>query len=248
MVINYAHRGASGYCPENTLSSFIKAIELGCDGIETDVQMTSDGELVLIHDEKVNRTTNGKGFVKDYTLKDLKKLDAGSWYDKKFRKETIPTAVELLTLAKEKNIRINFELKNGIVLYPDLEKKIIDLIYKYGMEHNVIFSSFNHYSMFHCKEISSEIKTALLYGEGLYKPNMYCKSVKADAIHPDFHAINDGIIKDCNKDAVMVNAWTVNDEETMKRLISYGIDGIITNYPDKLRSIILQEIGNHNRE
>lgn len=127
MVINYAHRGASGYCPENTMASFRKAVELGCDGVETDVQMTSDGVMVLIHDEMVDRTTDGKGLVKSFSYKALRSLNAGD-------NEAIPTAEELLIFAKENNIRINFELKTGIVIYPGIEEKLIDMVYRYDMQ------------------------------------------------------------------------------------------------------------------
>lgn len=238
MIINFAHRGASGYCPENTMAAFEKAIKLGCDSIETDVHLTADGELVLIHDEKVDRTTNSTGFVKDFTFKELRKLDAGSWYSSSYSKEKIPTAEELLILAKENNISINFELKNGFIFYPKLEEKIIDLIYKFDMQNNTMFSSFNHYSMHKCKEISKEIKTGLLYMEGLYEPHIYCKHVNADAIHPNYSAINEEIIANCNASGILVNPFTVNDENIMKKLISAGVSGIITNYPDKLKKIL----------
>lgn len=238
MAINYAHRGASGYYPENTMLSFKKAIELGCDGIETDVQMTSDGVMVLIHDELVNRTTNGKGFVKDFKFEELSKLDAGSWFDKNYEALSIPTAEELIILAKKNNIKINFEIKTGIVFYPGIEEKLIEIIYKHNMQDNVILSSFNHYSMFQCKEITNEIKTGLLYMEGLFEPEIYCKHVNADAIHPYFYAINKQIIDNAHKLNILVNPFTINEEEDMKKLITAGIDGIITNFPDKLKKLL----------
>lgn len=231
MVINYAHRGASGYCPENTMASFKKAVELGCDGVETDVQMTSDGIMVLMHDEKVDRTTDGTGLVKSFTYKELRSLNAG-------QNETIPTAEELLIFAKDNDILIDFELKTGIVFYPGIEEKLIEMIYKYDMQNKVIFSSFNHYSMYHCKEISKEIKTGLLYMEGLYQPEIYCKHVNADALHPYFYAINGEIITNAKKAGIIVNPFTVNDENVMRKLIAEGVDGIITNYPDKLKNLL----------
>ena len=241
MVINYAHRGASGYFPENTMMAFEKAIELGADGVETDVQMTKDGELVLIHDEQVNRTTNGIGFVKDYLYKDLSKLDAGARFNEKFRGKKIPTLEELLTFAKEKDILLNLELKTGIVLYPGIEEKLIDLIYQYKLQDKVILSSFNHYSMVHCKEIAKEIKTGLLYTAGLYEPQVYCKFTGADAIHPYFYSINKDIIEKVKKAGILVNPYTVNDEKVMINLIKAGVDGLITNYPDKLNKVLNEE-------
>jgi len=242
MTINYAHRGASAYFPENTMLSFEKAIEFCCTGIETDVQLTKDGVLVLIHDEMVNRTTNGKGFVKDYNYKELVKLDAGSWMGEEFTGIKIPTVEQLICLTKDKNIIINFEIKSGIVIYEDIEQKLIDMIYKHKINHKVILSSFNHYSLAKCKEISSEINTGILYMEGLYKPYNYAKTVGANAIHPHFYAVNEEVIKEAKKHNIKTNVFTVDNEEHMKAFLAMKVDGIITNYPDKLHKIMKDSI------
>ena len=238
VTINYAHRGASGYYPENTLISFEKAIEMSCGGIETDVQLTKDGVLVLIHDEKINRTTNGTGWIKDYSYKKLSKLDAGSWMSKEFHEERIPTAEELISLVKSKDIIINFELKNGIVHYEGMEEKIIDLIHKHNMQNKVILSSFNHYSMVKCKEICREIKTGVLYEESLYKPYAYAKTTRANAIHPNYNVIDEEIVRESKAAGIDVNIYTVNDEKHMRQFVNMKVDGIITNYPDKLHKIL----------
>lgn len=238
MTINYAHRGASAYYPENTMISFEKALEMGATGIETDVQLTKDGVLVLIHDEMVNRTTNGNGLVKDYTFSELNRLDAGTWMGEEFTGIKIPTVEELIYLTLDKNIIINFEIKNGIVIYEDIEQKLIDLIYKHKMDHNVILSSFNHYSVAKCNKISKGINTGVLYMEGIYKPYNYAKTVGANAIHPYFHAINEEVIKHTKKHKVEINVFTVDDEEKMKFFLDMKVDGIITNYPDKLHKIM----------
>ncbi|HCQ89799.1 MAG TPA: hypothetical protein DIU45_08730, partial [Clostridium sp.] len=125
MIINFAHRGASMYYPENTMVAFEKAIEMGCTGIETDVQMTKDGVLVLIHDEYLDRTTNGIGLVKNYTYNELRKLDAGSFKDRAFSKCKIPSVEELIGFTKNKNIKINFEIKNSIIFYRNIEEKLL---------------------------------------------------------------------------------------------------------------------------
>lgn len=238
MTINYAHRGASGYYPENTIIAFQKAVEMGCGGIETDVQMTKDGYLVLMHDERVDRTTDGTGFIKDYTFSQLKKLDAGSWYSKDYSDEKIPAAEELIELVKDKNIIINFEIKSGLILYEKIEEKLIEIIYKYGIEDKVILSSFNHYSIVKCKEISRDIKTGLLYMEGLYKPEIYCRYTGADALHPFCYTLNDEIINGIKKEGIKINTFTVNEEKHMKYFLEKKIDGIITNYPDKLNRVM----------
>lgn len=240
MIINYAHRGASGYFPENTMLSFKKAVELGATGIETDVQMTSDGVLVLIHDEYVNRTTNGIGLVKDFSYADLNNLDAGSWFNEKYKNEKIPTVEELIIFAKENNILLNLEIKNGEIIYQGIEEKLIEMLYKYKYEDEVILSSFNHYSMVHCKQISRKIKTGLLYVAGLYQPEVYCKSTGADALHPYFYSINKEIIDNAKKEGLLINPFTVNEEAHMENLISLGVDGLITNCPDKLKKVLLE--------
>ena len=238
MVMNYAHRGASGYFPENTMLAFIEAVEMGCDGIETDVQMTRDGVLVLIHDERVDRTTNGSGQIKDYSYAELCRLDAGLWYGAGFAGAKIPTAEELLLLARNTGIGLDFEIKNGVIQYKGIEEKLIELIYCYGWQERVILSSFNHYSMVHCKEIAPDLKTGILYMEGLYRPSLYARTVRADALHPYLYAVNEEIIREAHSEGLLVNAFTINDLATMRRFVRMGVDGIITNYPNRLRPVI----------
>ena len=238
MTINFAHRGASSYYPENTMLSFKKALEMGATGIETDVQLTKDGVLVLIHDEMVNRTTDGEGLVKDYTYEELNKLDAGNWMGDEFTGAKIPTVEELIYLTLDRDTIINFEIKNGIVIYDDIEQKLIDLIYKHKINHRVILSSFNHYSLAKCNKISKGITTGILYMEGLYKPYNYASTVGAKAIHPYFLAINEEVIKETKKHKIQINVFTVDDEEKMKFLLDMNVDGIITNCPDILHKIM----------
>ncbi|WP_407311571.1 glycerophosphodiester phosphodiesterase [Desulfosporosinus sp. SB140] len=238
MALNYAHRGASGYFPENTMLAFIKAVEMGCDGIETDVQMTKDGVLVLIHDESVDRTTNGSGLVKDFSFAELRHLDAGEWYGSLFTGVKIPMAEELLLLARNTGIRLDLELKSGIIDYKGIEEKLIELIYYYRLQEHVILSSFNHYSMVHCKEIAPNLKTGLLYMEGLYRPHHYARTARADALHPYYYSVNEEIVSQAHTEGLLVNTFTIDDTATMQRFVRMGVDGIITNFPDRLRTVI----------
>lgn len=238
MIINYGHRGASGYFPENTMVAFEKAIEMGATGIETDVQMTKDGVLVLIHDEYVNRTTDGIGLVKDYTYKELMKLNASTYMKNYTNKTSIPTVEELLALAKNQDVIINFEIKSGVILYPNIEENLINLIYKEQFQNNVILSNFNHYSLVKCKEVSRDIPTGILYMEALYKVEDYCSTVGANALHPYFYCAQPEVIQNAHEKGLKVNPFTVNDEGAMNNLILAGVDGIITNYPDKLKNIM----------
>jgi glycerophosphoryl diester phosphodiesterase len=168
-TIIFAHRGASGYCPENTLAAFKKAIQLGATGIETDVQLTKDGRVVIIHDESLARTAGLNQLVKDTDYEELATLDAGGWYGAEFQDERIPTLEQLLELLKPTDIILNIELKNGVFPYPDLEQKVIDMVRNSQMTDRVIISSFNHYSLVLCKQLAPEIRTGILYMEGLYR-------------------------------------------------------------------------------
>lgn len=238
MTINYAHRGASGYYPENTMIAFTKAIELGATGIETDVQMTSDGYLVLIHDENLLRTTGMNKLVKDVTIAEISNLDAGSWFDEKFTEERIPTLDQLLQLAKANDITVNIEIKSGLVMYPNIEQKVIDKIYEYNMQQQVIISSFNHYALAQSKRIDQSIPTGILYMEGLYRPWDYAASLQANALHAPSYAVSRELVQEASKHGVIYNVFTVNNEAEMKALIELGVAGIITDYPDRLHKIL----------
>lgn len=226
MIFNIAHRGASGYELENTMRAFERAIELGCDGIETDVQLSKDGIPMLIHDETVDRTTTKSGYVKDFTCSEL--LDMG-----------IPSLEQLMILAKLTHIILNLELKNNIIPYKDLEEKVIGIIKKYHMQQSVILSSFNHESMVRCKQIDSSIMTGLLYVENLIHPEKYCKEVGADAIHPHYTSVNKQVVKAAHEKYIKVNVYTVNEEEVIENMVRVGVDMIITNYPDRVNKCLV---------
>lgn len=225
MILNIAHRGASAYAPENTMGAFEKAVQLGADGIETDVQVSNDGVLVLIHDEKLGRNISGKGLVKNHSFLELKRLG-------------VPSLEELLTFSKKNNLFLNLELKNSLVHYDGLEEKVIETLYRYDMMEQVILSSYNHYSMVKCKQIDNRARTAILCAQPLYRVERYCSYVGADGIHADYKHLTREMVTQANKADLMVNAYTVDDELEMKRLIRLGVDMIITDYPDKLKGII----------
>ncbi len=225
--------------PENTLISFQKALDLGADGLEFDVQMTRDGHLVICHDEEVDRTTNGQGLLKDYTLAELKKLDAGSWFGPEFAGQTIPTLEELFGLVAGKpSLLLNAELKTGVVIYPGIEERFIELVRKYRLTGQVLVSSFNHYSLRKVKELAPEMKTGILYMEGLFEPWEYAKRLKAEALHPFFYNIQPVIVEGAKRHGMMLNPFTVDEPRYMQLCIDAGVDGIITNYPDRLMQLL----------
>ena len=183
----WAHRGASGYEPENTLEAFALAIEQKADGIELDVQLSRDGEIMVLHDEIVDRVTNFHGFMKDYTLKQLKEMTvtSGKETGKVYR---IPTLAEVLDLMRHTDMKVNIELKNSIFFYEGMEEKVMALVKNMGMEEKVIYSSFNHYSLRKIRKINPEAKTGILMSDGWIDVASYGKTVGADAVitnYPD---------------------------------------------------------------
>lgn len=235
----WAHRGASGYAPENTMEAFELAIGMGADGIELDVQLTRDGEPVIIHDETLQRVSNGAGFVRDYTLEELKTLNFNKTHPE-YDNVRIPALREVLCLLKDKDIKLNIELKTGIFFYPHIEEKVLNMVAEYEMNDRVWYSSFNHYSVKRVKELYKDAKTGLLYTDGIYEPVEYALNVGADALHP--YTVNlqyTDLMKKCKKNGIKVHTWTANTFQDMKKCIKYGVDALITNYPDKAK--ILKE-------
>lgn len=232
-----AHRGFSGKAPENTLAAFRMAAGLDIDGIEFDVQLTRDNRVVVIHDETLERTTNGKGFVKDHTYDQLKELDAGSWFSKEFEGERIPLLEEVLKFVRGYGFFINIELKTSIFEYQGIEKLVLDSIKGFGMEKRVIISSFNHYSLKRFRELDKKVKTAVLCGGILYEPLEYLRSIGACAIHTHLYNVNESLVSYSKQDNISLRCYTANDEQEMLRLIKLGVNGIFTDYPDLLRRL-----------
>ncbi|MGG1313225.1 glycerophosphodiester phosphodiesterase [Cohnella laeviribosi] len=237
-VLNIAHRGASGHAPENTMAAFERCIELGATAIETDVQMTSDGSLVLIHDESLARTAGSPKLVKDVTLEELRRLDAGSWFDPAFRGERVPTLRELLELVKPYSLLLNLELKNGVVPYPGLEEAVVEEVRRFGMSDRVILSSFNHYSLVKCKRLAPEVRTGILYMEGLYEPWDYASRIGAEALHAYHYAVLPEWVAQAAERGIAYHPFTVNEPAEMRRLLAAGVSGIITDYPDRLAELL----------
>lgn len=237
----FAHRGYSGKYPENTMIAFKKALECGVDGIELDVQLTKDGEVVIIHDETIDRTTTGKGFVVDYTYEELEKFDASfKFKDLGFNK--IPTLREYFQLVKDYDIVTNVELKTGINEYLGIEEKVWELIKEYNLEEKVIISSFNHFSVMRMKKIAPQLKYGFLSEDWIIDAGKYTHSHGVQCYHPRFNNLVPDVIKELKKYNLEINTWTVNLEENMRYLYSNNIDVIITNYPE-----LAQEIKNRQR-
>lgn len=237
------HRGAMGTAPENTAISFQKALNTGADGIEFDVHMSRDGHLVVIHDERIDRTTNGKGFIKDLTLEEIKEYEAGSYFDPGYSEERILTLEETLSLARDCQA-INIEIKNGPIFYEGIEEKVIQTIEKFELKEKVIISSFNHYTVHKIKELDPGISCGLLYMAGLFQPWEYARKVGVEALHPFYLSINQEVIQQCQENGIMVNVFGANEPEMLGMLIKTGVDMIITDFPERGLQLRKEILGN----
>lgn len=229
-VMVYAHRGASAYAPENTLPAFRLAEEQGADGIELDVHLTKDGELVVIHDEKLDRTTNGVGLVRDYTLAELKRFCADNGMPG-FADARIPTLREVLERVRPGRMLVNIELKTGILWYEGIEKKTLDLVAELGMQDRIIYSSFNHYSIAEVRRLAPEAQTAYLFGDIPCDIEQYAAQRGVGGLHPGLYCVKMGnLLKTYLDSGLAVRVWTVNGAEDLRWLMEEGAD-VITNDP-----------------
>lgn len=238
MTLIFAHRGAAGTYPENTMISFEAAESFRADGIELDVQFTKDGKVVVIHDETVDRTTNGKGAVRKYVYEDLRKLDASYKFSEKVGFCRIPLLEEVLEWLQSNQMLLNIEFKNNKIAYRGLEEEVITLVRKFCLENRVIFSSFNHYSMKRCHMMAPDIQTAILYREGLHSPWAYAQKMGAPAIHPNYRYLPDTIAELTMESGVEVRPYTINEETIMRKYFDMDISAIITDYPETARALL----------
>ena len=238
---NFAHRGFCGKYPENTMLAFRKALEAGVDGIELDVQLTKDGHVVIIHDEKVDRTTNGKGLVVDYLLEDLQKLDASSIFTGQMGFNPIPTLREYFELVKDYPIVTNIELKTSVNEYPGIEEKVLELIREFKLEDRIIISSFNHYSVKRMQAMAPELGYGLLSDTWILNAGAYTKAHDVACYHPSVRQMKQEIVDELKANGRIINVWTVNTEEQIRDLYHKGIDCVIGNFPD-LTARVLKEL------
>lgn len=226
------HRGASGLAPENTLSAFKKAFAFGVDGLEFDVQQCKSGEIVVFHDWTLERTTNGKGNLKEFTLDELKKLDAGSWFSDEFAGERIPTLKEVLDICPKGSL-INIELKEENSVERGTEKKVADIIKEYP-HLNIVVSSFSHNLLKNFKEYAPATKIGLLFEANIYNIEKYIENLGFEifSVHPGKSFLSKetvDILKNIGKD---INVWTVNTVEDKEKMERFGVTSIITNFPN----------------
>lgn len=238
--LTIAHRGASAYYPENTMAAFRGALDIEADMMELDVLLSKDGEVVVIHDATLKRTTNGKGRVADKTYEELKKLDAGSWFDKKFSDEKIPHLREVLELAKD-SIAVNIEIKTEAVtdhVNGGIEEKALELVKELDMENQVIFSSFDYRALQHLRQLDEDIPTAVLYNKEQSSgktPSQLADSLQADLFNCSFRQFSTEWINNASRDTLPIMVYTVNRQLRMEILLKQGVKGIFSDKPDLLK-------------
>ena len=234
MFVNYAHRGASAYAPENTMISFRKALQLGANGIELDLQRTKDGKIVIFHDKNIDKKSNGKGKISDYTYKELLDFDFGSWFDIKYKDERI---VLFENFAKEflsKNLTFAIELKQE-----GIEKDVLDIIKKYTTHDDIYITSFNFNTLNNVRAIDSNIKLSWLIEDRINIDNI-SKLLEINGIQicPNAEDVTIEDIKLANKSGVRVRLWGVSNEDIMRKAFNFNIDGMTVNFPDKLKELM----------
>lgn len=230
----YAHRGASSTHPENTMAAFRQAAELTITGVELDVHMTKDGEVVVIHDEKIDRTSNGQGFVKDYTLAQLREFDFGSWFDERFTGEKIPTLTEVLALFAATTQRVNIELKSDVFMYEGLEQKVLAIVKEHQMATRVIISSFDHEALQRVYALDKNIEIAALFGTVVIDIETYTKRIPAQAMHVTLPSAFRNSIAQALRHDNTVRVYTVNDVLYAQELALLGVDSIFTDQPAEM--------------
>jgi glycerophosphoryl diester phosphodiesterase len=235
-----AHRGASRAAPENTLSAMKKAIEFGADYAECDVFQTKDGEIVLFHDEEMERTTGKEGMIWEYALAELKELEVGSWFSEEFRGEPIPTLREVVRLVKG-NIKLNIEVKvSG--KDPDIAQKVVDIIRSEDFEKECMVTSFEKPVIEKVKEIAPDLATGFIFDEE-HPPDIFAGNW--EIVCSKRNIVDEEFVQKAKQSGKKLFVWTVNYPEEMRKFIDLGVDGIITDVPDILKEVLARKKENN---
>ncbi len=236
----FAHRGAKCVAPENTLPAFQAAIRLGADGVELDVQYSSDGKLVIVHDLSLEKTTNGTGRVTAHTLDELRQLDAGSHFSPEFAGTPIPTLDEVLDLAKGR-LLVNIELKSLDITGARLGADVVAAVRAHKMADEVVISSFNPFALRASKRAGPEIEHALLLApdtSGWTRWGLTLRYSVADGVHPETPMVDAAYVNWARRRKMPVRVWTVNEEAKMRELAALGVDALITDTPDVALAVL----------
>lgn len=231
-MLAIAHRGASGYAPENTLAAYRRAVAQGVTFIETDLHLTRDAHFIALHDETVERTTNGQGAVHQMTLAELRRLDAGSWFASEFMSERIPTLEEILEFAKKNDVVFYLELKpNG---FWGGEHALISALRSANEIARSVVISFDPAILASLRKIEPTLMTGLLYDGSSEKPFEKALEIGARQLVARGDLISPNLLQQAHKQDLQVVCWTVNSPAHMRMLAAAGVDGVMTDYPDRL--------------
>lgn len=232
--VNYAHRGASSYAPENTMSSFKKAFQLGSNGIELDLQKTKDCKLVIFHDKEIDKKSNGTGKISDYTYNELLELDFGSWFGKEFKNEKIVLFEDFMKSVSDKNLILAIELKEE-----GIEKDTLEIIDKYYNKANIFITSFLYNALSNVRKFDNNIKIGWLIEDDINKRNVSeLVKISGNQICPPANLVSIEGIKLARENGLSVRLWGVSNEEIMERVYKFDIDGMTVNFPDKLKRLM----------
>jgi glycerophosphoryl diester phosphodiesterase len=227
-ALGVAHRGASREAPENTLAAFRCALLAKAPAVEFDVQRTRDGRLVVIHDQTVDRTTDGRGSVSSLTFDELRRLDAGRWFGPAFAGERVPSLDEVLDLVRGRASAL-LEIKNGPVFYEGIESQIADALQRHGMIDAALVMSFDHLAVRTMREIAPEVATAINYNAKLVDMVGAARAADADAVCPAWDLLAAGVVEDAHAAGLGVFPWTIDEEEAMRRCLGWRVDGVTSN-------------------
>lgn len=222
------HRGAAGYAPENTMSSFRKGKQLGADWLECDVHLSADGHLIVIHDETVDRTTDGTGAVRDLRIEGLRALRVAD-------RDRVPTLDELLEwVGNFQSLGLVIEIKNGPYFYAGIEDAVQKAIERHGMEGRSMVVSFDHVCLRALRRLGPKLRTGILYYGRLADPVAAANAVGADAIWPGLALLDEDTVGLAHGAGLGAFTWTANTTEAFARALASGVDGIVTDFPDRL--------------
>lgn len=234
------HRGAAAEAPANTVPAFKRAMEVGADGVELDVHLTRDGHVVVIHDETVTSVTGMPGRIREMTLAEIQRLDAGSYFGPQFAGTRIPTLDEALDAVGPQAV-VNIEIKGTAIASEGLEREVVRIVRAHGMSERVIISSFNPFRLWRIRYLAPELPRGMLHGPNTppyVRDLWFLPVVQPDALHPHYTMVNAAYMKRAHQWAVRVNVWTVDDPAEARRLVELGVDSIITNDPARLREVV----------
>lgn len=233
------HRGAAGYAPENTMVSFERGIALRADAIELDIHPTSDGQLVVIHDPTLERTTNGHGFVSTHSLAEIQALDAGSWFDPSFQNVRVPTFREVLEWARGRT-KVVVEIKQGPIFYPAIEEMMIAVLDQAQMRGEVLVISFDHHSVRKVKQLAPEIATCVLYAGRVIDPVGLALAAQADALMPYWPLLTKEEVAAAHAAGLLIGPWG-GAEQNYEYILATGVDAVLADFPDRPRTVIEQQ-------